>query len=269
MGDNSGKMQSPTLREYLITSKYAIKLASSQYSGMVKIAGSDFHILEQLISPLEDVPKTAPKDCELACKLTEGEREFNDFLALWLNNAARLYRGFNGSHFCWPDMTKGKLVSEGEADIPTFTMGNTQKTRWLPMADYRSLAEDVAYSGTDTYTSTLSLTNNVPIGIAVCVPVGKSKGIPIAWLNAGEIVVRGPLMYPAFQICTIIWMQHGMPSKTNWPMGLSPDDLPPQRPYKPGTKKDIEDWWDDKCSKWVKSLVLAGHLVMVKRLKGG
>jgi hypothetical protein len=257
--------------DYLLTARNIIKLLPSKYPKFLTIAGGTvplFHIHTQCLVEGGKYGKPPPMDCERAFRLAEGEAEFDAFYEAWLGDNASWYRGFNCSHFAYPDIRKGMLFSEGEADLPTFTMGNSEKTRWLPGVWNRSEAEDISISGTDQYTSALSLSEKtfpIPISITVRVSLGINKPVPIAWMNSGEQLLRGPLGEGVFDVCTMYWMRNRNPNKTPWNLGCN--YLPPARPYNP-TEKKIQEWWDT-CEEWRNSITKVGGLVFVLRLRGG
>jgi hypothetical protein len=127
-----------------------------------------------------------------------GAAEFIDFFDNWNHNILTLTREFSTDHFCWPELRQGRLVSEGSADLPMFTMGNTQKTRWLPTAyypDYPNGIGGIALAGVKKYTLEFIEGTGafVPIGVYARIVVGRSKPLKICWLNGGETVVQGPL----------------------------------------------------------------------------
>ena len=224
---------------------------------------ADFLIHQQAMQQVIPAPQTAPPNTEV-WKLRDGAVEFKQLVNNWFTNTAVLYRGFNGRHFGWPRLiAHGQLVSEGNADVPTFTMGNYPRTRWLPtFGEFKDGADGVALSGTDPHTSELGRTYDVPIAITVGIRTGVDLGVSIAWLNPGEIVVRGPLQAHQFYIATVLWFSGGPIMKTTWPPTMRIQDLFPTRPYQP-TQQQIQQWWDNECRPWwlEHRLVLVGHLL--------
>jgi len=109
---------------------------------------------------MDTAPTTAPNDAHYVFRFKEKQSggEFGNFYQEWNHDTLCIYRGFNCSHFAYPGILTGTLRSEGDADNPTFTMGNDQKTRWLPGCFVRNLCEGVAISGTDQHTMSLSIT---------------------------------------------------------------------------------------------------------------
>jgi hypothetical protein len=107
----------------------------------------------------------------------------------WKNNQLVLYRGFPGCLFCWPQLLQGQLKSEGDADVPEFTMhgkeereGDKVKTRWLPAADLLT-AQGVGVQclTQDPYTQHLARTEPIPVGFIVTIPAGCSRNIALCW----------------------------------------------------------------------------------------
>ncbi len=253
MGAKQGKMGAVAVREYLILPHYAVSIEDSAYESMFRVVRTDFHISREALVALEDPPPSAPPDCDIAYRLRADADRFELFHQAWLGSNADLFRGFPGCHFSIPNLVgTNSLESEGMADLPTFTMGNATPTRWLPTAADFNLCAGVAYQCTDAHTQEIARTNAVPMGFVVRIVVGATLGIPIAWLNAGEIVVRGPLVYPQFDIHTIVWLDHLAPRNTPWPPTWRPSQLAPQRPYQPG-RPAVEAWWA-QCAAWVATL---------------
>jgi hypothetical protein len=243
-------MAAVEVRSYLILTRYAVQIEDSDYPGVFRISDSSFYISRGVVAELDAPPEHAPPGCDIAYRISEDQHLFEAFYEAWLGNNAMLYRGFPGCHFSLPNlMLTRSLESEGHADVPTFTMGNGVKTRWLPTAPDHDLCAGVALQCTDQHTAELATNNAVPLGFVVQLRVGNRTDIPIAWMNAGEIVVRGPLQYPAFEICTIVWLDHRNPRNSGWPNGLGPADLPPIRPYQPGPD-EIAAWWIE-CTAWL------------------
>jgi hypothetical protein len=191
-------------------------------------------------------------------------RDQTGFLQFWLNwnnNSLVLFRGFPGCHYCWPDLLQGRLQSEGNDDEPTFTMSNTGKgtTRWLPTARTAREAQNISISCGDIYTENLSMNKAVPVGFTVFMMVGTNRPHAVCWLNPGEIVVRGPLLSGDYNLHSVTTESKRQFLNHNWPAGLSNTALPRQRPYKPTTQKQIDDWWNDKmCQDW--ELEFARHV---------
>jgi hypothetical protein len=259
---------------YLLTNKRAIQLVENKkYSafynkGFYQVSSELLYITGEAMREGGLFKVAPPKDCTVAFQLANGVNEFDDFYDAWLADSAMWYRGLNCSHFSYADLRKGMMFSEGEEDIPTFTMGNEKKTRWLPGCLHRTLCEGVSFSGTDQFTSALSVAEKtfpIPVGITVRVRLGQNIKVPVAWLNPGEQLIRGPIGAPIFEVCSMAWLRSGNPENTAW--GLEYKFLPPPRPYKP-TDKQIQTWWAG-CEEWRDSIIKVGALVFVNRVKGG
>ena len=150
------------------------------------------------------------------------------------------------------------LKSEGTADVPTYTMGNAQPTRWLPTDLTANAPVGIAAGNMDQFTAQKSATDAVPVGIVMKVQVGRNLGRPIAYLNPGETVVRGPLNYPQFTIHWLCWLSAAGVTNTNWLGGLAPDKLMPVRPYQPASQADFDNWWNNDMATWRAEMQLVG-----------
>ncbi|RUL77497.1 hypothetical protein [Dyella choica] len=218
---------------------------SSTYPGMYQISGCNFYIDEDKLQPHE----------KNIFEMSRDGIDFEKFYCSWIKNEASWFRGFNCSHFSYPAMLNGKLASEGNDDIPSFSMTKGVKTRWLPGCFIHDLCTTAAISNTDEFTDVLSSGKHVPVAIVVKVKLGKDIPIPVAWLNVGEQVIRGPLNGPAFSFESIVWLCLKMPKVTNFPPNLPP---PPPRPYNPSGQLVIDKWWNEQGKPWVDSVDLVG-----------
>jgi hypothetical protein len=212
-----------------------------------QVMNSTLFIHPMSVAKSRNRPSNAPASCSEVYTIAESEI-FRDFFLNWMDGSLLLYRGFPGCHFCWPGLLKGKLISEGNADSPSFTMGG-EKTRWLPTAYNRDLARIVSVQCLDSYTRGLSLHEHIVIGFTVEIPAGSSRNVPICWLNSGEIVVRGPLYSGQYRMESITWLRNELPSFTRWPPGFTNLFLPPQRPFQPRSALAVYEWWDT-CQDW-------------------
>lgn len=254
------------MTNYLMTKSKTLPFVASSYTNTFKIKDTDFHINKQAVKTHTGVVSSSflfgkstviggvscnvPKDCETIYKLTSDSDidEFEKFYSAWHNNTAYLYRGIAGCHFSW-DRVKGlELKSEGDSDIPTFTMGGS--TRWLPGDFSDTVPASIAMGNCDAYTAELTKNVAVPMGAVLKIKVGRTVGVPVAYLNAGEIVVRGPLSWPKFDVHCLVWLTPKQVAKTPWPGGLPPKHLMPLRPYQPDAKEKIEAWWGVDMKKW-------------------
>lgn len=230
---------------YLVSKLFMVPIMPSQkYKNRWQVMGKELYVDVNSTKKV-DRPHNAPSSCSDAYSIAD-ERLFHNFLTSWMDNSLVLYRGFPGCHFCWPDLLNGQLKSEGDDDKPEFTMGGA--TRWLPTAD-RDLARGVSLQCCDRFTQALALHERIPIGFTVKILAGSSKNLPLCWLNAGEIVVRGPLITGQYQMESITWFRNGLHSYTLWPVGFTNLFLPPQRPYLPGSGIEVYKWFD-ACQIW-------------------
>lgn len=233
------------MAKYLFVRNHRIEFViSGVYAGRIKFTEGDFYMDVACIRPkLNDIPFTYKlSECfELASIGDEGI--LDAMITDWKANTLVLYRGFPGCHFCWPHLQNDILRSEGDDDIPTFTMGGA--TRWLPTADLNT-AQGVSIQCTDVYTRALSLNEPIPIGFTVAIRLGKNRGIPLCWLNAGEIVVRGPLAMGEYRIHSISWYDVQQIDFRPCPPAIA--TFPPQRPYLPA--RPIFAWWES-CQAWI------------------
>ncbi|MGH7615902.1 MAG: hypothetical protein ACREPM_01600, partial [Gemmatimonadaceae bacterium] len=238
--------------KYLVGKDFAVPIEPSDtYAGRWKVMGKSLFIDPGAVSVQPNPPAHMPRGGE-AYQIRD-EALFHDFLKSWMDNSLALYRGFPGCHFCWPELLNGTIQSEGQADTPGFTMGNTggNATRWLPTAD-KALAEGVSLQCCDQFTRALSTGRHVPIGFAVKIFAGSARNLPTCWLNAGEIVVRGPLMGQQYAFVTIYWMRDGNPYTRPWPQGFGNLTLPPQRPFQPATQNVVDAWWNGQAmTNWI------------------
>lgn len=139
--------------------------------------------------------------------MRDGRQDFSEMFNAWKTNTLTLVREFTTDHFSWPALidNPSMLVSEGDYDSPTFTMDNTHKTRWIPTAYYPNYPNGIgaiAISGTGGKVRDFLKGVNawVPIGVYATILCGKSHPLKLAWLNAGETVVKGPLDASSFTI---------------------------------------------------------------------
>ena len=153
------------------------------------------------------------------------------------------YRGIPVNSFAWHPLRRGVLASEGTADIPGFTMGNADPTRWLPGVNAFDLAHDVGLSpqsGSNPGLAVLANANpGVPVGAVIEFLVPDNH--PVAFLNEGELVVRGPLIHPAFTIRTVVVISSVAVRDAVGP--FNPNQLPNRAPYgKPVNDPAILAW---------------------------
>lgn len=230
--------------------KYLIVPSRRQYHNIWEIGDgreTPFYVDAQALKTLAEIPSNAPKDCDQALGITGREEDataFDSMLSTWVKNEAAVYRGMPSCHFAWEKLRKKSVLeSEGTNDVPTFTMGNSQPTAWLPSAAQTDLAANVAVQCLDVHTKELAKTKLVPIGLAVIIHVGCRKNVPVCWLNPGEMVVKGPLSSKQFTIDTIVWLSRWGVEKLPLTFEVKPDKLFPVRPYEPKAAKEITDWY--------------------------
>ena len=170
------------------------------------------------------------------------------FIALYNGGGMSWYRGLSVSHFSYPVLRgAGVLGSEGSADTPTFTMGNTTPTRWLPGLYDATLADAVAHSidGGDAGLRDISTRKAIPIGVTVQYPI--SAPTPVAYLNDGEQVIRGPIADAT--IHRLILMGPGGFSYKL--VGGNTSDLPPAAPYHAGVGSTGIIAWETNIDQWL------------------
>lgn len=249
---------------YLVSNRFAVPIRESgRYPGRWQVMGGELYVDVGCTREIDrsQSPIPLPPSCTGAYTIADADL-FHDFLQEWMSGTLVLYRGFPGCHFCMPEMTgNGVLRSEGDRDYPEFTMNDNGRgtTCWLPAAD-RAIAEGVSIQCTDAFTQALSLGEPIPIGFTVAIPAGSATKLPLCWLNAGEIVVRGPLYSGQYRMSTIAWLDVGQVSFRPWPPGFSNLFLPPQRPFRPGTRHAIDRWWES-CQDWMAEVALVDVVI--------
>jgi hypothetical protein len=167
-------------------------------------------------------------------------QKVNDFIQKVCNGGLTMYRGICVRHFSWDVLKKfGVLASEGSTDQPSATMGNTNRTRWLPFSEYLDVAELVAISNLTEHPGLYSIFGNpdaleVPVGAVINYNV--TKDTPIAYLYDGEQVIRGPLNIEKVAVIT---------SKRNKLNGITVSKLPDAPPENVDTndfEKEFDGW---------------------------
>ncbi|WP_232289000.1 hypothetical protein, partial [Burkholderia oklahomensis] len=151
----------------------------------------------------------------------------------WMNDELDLYRGIATNHFSVNDMRQfGVLKSEGDADIPTFTMGNDdkQKTAWLPTDPRVAIPVAIAV-GNQSWLS--GVDESIPRGIVIKIRAGANEThFGVSFINSGELAVQGPLTNNEFSIAGIAFVnqREGIVLKSPTEP-LSFNDLPIPGPY--------------------------------------
>ncbi len=166
-----------------------------------------------------------------------------NFAADYLAGNLVWYRGVAVCHFSWEALRQGIVASEGTADLPTFTMGHGITSRWLPGVDNQLLAHNVAlaFGGAQNPGLNDVATNigEVPTGAVVRFAVPTTA--PVAFLNPGEAVVRGPLVGAQFTIDSVTIM--GPATLRDAVGAVAPAQLPPAAPYGAGVGSvAIQNW---------------------------
>ena len=187
---------------------------------------------------------------------------FENLTTRWQNNSLVLYRAISGYHRCWPRLQAGSAVSEGQQDAPTFTMGQAA-TRWLPCY-YEDNLQDIAAGRVgfpDLMNAIAAYPQAVPIGVILSFRVGRTTGEPVAFMNAGEQLVRGPVAFPRFAFHKIVFLGNG-PAGTifsRFCLGFSPQDLMPVRPFQPNRVTTAE--WFGRLTAWYRSYTLGPRAI--------
>lgn len=238
------------MAKYLITSKNKVAFNDSSYPGRIKLNEGDLYVNSQSIRKTEQPwHKTLGINEFHEFRSPSEAKAFDTMLSAWKGNSLELYRGITGCHFNWPALMNGELRSEGDNDYPTYTMYG-EETCWLPSDMVVGLAQSAGDTCTDEFSVALSMKEPIASAIAVSVNCGINSGRTICWLNEGEIAIRGPLRIGEYRMHSIMWRYHGLGEWHRWPHALvDVPSLPAQRPYKPSSPKQIEDWWG-KCQRW-------------------
>lgn len=197
---------------------------------------------------------------------------FSEFFTAWKGNTCTLSRELTTDHFSWPGICENpsKLKSEGDNDVPTFTMGE-DSTRWLPAAYWGQNPKIGAITLAGTKEPAVmkflaEVKGWIPMGVELAIKVGMDIDIRMAWLNAGEIVLRGPLNATQFAIKKITFAKYApfsyqgqLVAQADFQVieatGIDVKSLPP-RPYVVGGT-DNEDqkvaklraWWNQTATK--------------------
>lgn len=150
------------------------------------------------------------------------------------------YRGIRISHFSWRSLKQsGVLASDGVEDNPTFTM--SEPTRWLPFVNSYDIPKSIVLGVNredEGLRHMLELGQTFPVGAVVSFHV--TKDIPVAYLDAGEQVIRGPIKIEK-KVDVIL-------SNGNTIEGVSPMELPEPAPYGASFKGLAE--WRQNVANW-------------------
>ncbi|MDE7211342.1 MAG: DUF4157 domain-containing protein [Lachnospiraceae bacterium] len=167
---------------------------------------------------------------------TRNYKELFSFIRQYAGGGIKHYRGMNIAHFAWEVLRKhGILASDSSDDNPTFTMDTP--TRWLPFDNDINIARCVAASPGGENTGLAEIIwddeKGIEIPIGAIIPFMADVGVPVAYLNGGEKVIRGPLkIHEAVDVVT---------SKKRTFHAVPVHELPVAAPYK-ATKEQLRDW---------------------------
>ncbi len=159
-------------------------------------------------------------------------------------------RGMSVGHFAYGQLrSTGVLASEGTADVPTFTMGNNNPSRWLPGLNDVATADGLAHTVGRDEPGLREIANRVeiPIGMTVQYPVAPPTYV--AYLNSGEQVIRGPVHNPTVHrvICL------GPNGYSYKHQGGALDDLPPAAPYQGAVGAPEMQAWEQNAVNWMQN----------------
>ena len=160
------------------------------------------------------------------------------------------YRGIGISHFSWETLQAHRtLASEGVADNPTFTMGNANPTRWIPGVYDVGITAGLAVTVTRDQPVLLDLLQrNVPFPSGAVVRMQIGPATPVAWINDGEQVVRGPIPAASLSVYAVHVYEAGVNSR--W-TAANLNDLPPAAPYGAGAGPAQINNWTALATAWV------------------
>jgi hypothetical protein len=209
---------------------------SDEYQGMKLCVGTNLLVLDQDHNFDNGVPTQRVKN----------------FVKLYQSGNLVWARGVGISHFGWDALRKGVVASEGTADIPTFTMGNAVPTRWLPGVYVPKEATDIGFSVPPDAAGMREMMTrkDVPTGATALYKVPPTA--PVAYLNDGEQVVRGPLHGADVSIYCVVMVGPG-PIKYV-AQNSKPTDLPPAAPYQAAVGSPAILAWEAAIDDWSASL---------------
>ncbi|MEH2011626.1 eCIS core domain-containing protein [Nostoc sp.] len=181
--------------------------------------------------------------------ISADDNKLQQFINLYRSGGMIWYRGLSISHFSYNQLqTTGVLGSEGTVDTPTFTMGNASSSiRWLPgiyepdTADYIAQSVDKGDAGIRD----IIMRKDIPIGVTVQYPIRPQT--PIAYLNDGEQVARGPIT--GATVYRVILL--GPSGYTYRLMNGSTNELPPAAPYLAGVGSAEIVAWEALIDAWL------------------
>ncbi|MFS9381075.1 hypothetical protein QNN88_10300 [Citrobacter sp. ANG330] len=190
----------------------------------------------------------------------------------WKNDNLQLMRGISSNHFSWNGIVLDeKVVSEGTNEFPGATMGGSASC-WVPT----SIASDEHALQTSTsialgnHNSTMyecinaaHPQENVLLGMVLTFHAGENKSLPVHFLNAGEILLKGPVEKKHFEISHLVISKPSDPtgfqalsySGESWDKDLMPAALyDPNDTYADSGKEMTRDWMAKSAVK-VSSLI--------------
>jgi len=230
---NTGMKQEPRKFSLKNRPKDGMRFIDSKaYPGMVRLEGANL-----LINPRDGFRDGEPT------------QELLNFIDAYQNGTLEWYRGLSISHFAWESLRMGVLASEGTRDIPTFTMDANTPTRWLPGVNTLGMTEGIArtIARDDAGLRDLATRMEIPTGAVVKYTVPPDA--PVAYLNDGEQVVRGPISGGNISVHAVYLL--GPDSLRLVAQGASPTELPPAAPYRAAKDSDQINDWAERVTSWL------------------
>lgn len=224
--DVSSKLQNSSIRKRYGLKRYEF-VRTERYNEFFSVKGLPFGNRTNLLVHGQNIQN--PKwDSELGAFIKQYEKGYT------------AYRGIRISHFSWRSLKhSGVLASDGVEDNPTFTM--SEPTRWLPFVNSYDIPKGIAL-GIDREDKGLSQMRRegqtFPVGAIVSYHV--TKDTPVAYLNAGEQVIRGPIKVEK-KVDVIL-------SNGDTIEGVSPLELPESAPYEASFEGLAE--WRQNVANW-------------------
>jgi hypothetical protein len=179
------------------------------------------------------------------------DAKLQEFITLYNSGSMILYRGFSVSHFSYNVLKEtGVLGSEGTSDIPTFTMNNHSPTRWIPCMYEVGLPDGIAHTVPQDDAGLREIINRKAVPIGVTVQYTITSPMPVAYINSGEQLIRGPIAGGVTIYRLILLGPNGYSYKL---LGGNTSDLPPGAPYKArgGSAEIIE--WEANIDAWLQA----------------
>jgi hypothetical protein len=172
------------------------------------------------------------------------------FIQAYLHGGVTWYRGVGINHFAWGALQlRGVLASEGTADIPTFTMGNATPTRWIPGVNDRGTAEVIAQTVPQSEPGLRDLlARNIPFPSGAILRLHVATPMSVAYINAGEQVVRGPLPPAAVTVDAVCVLDAAGFRQTA--ANTQPTALPIGSPYQAAAGSAPMLAWEPLAQNW-------------------